>query len=74
MNAFHVVGGLLALWALIVSFLGVTREGFPNTDGAERIVMLISIVLVLGAIGTAVYTGATEGGKETEESVSLALT
>jgi hypothetical protein len=70
-NAFHVVGGLLAIWAVVVSFLGITREGFPNSAMAERLVMAISILLVVGAIGTAVYTGATEGGKETPESVQL---
>jgi hypothetical protein len=71
MNAFHVVGGLLALWAVVVSFLGITREGFPTTALAERLVMAISVLLVLGAIGTAVYIGATEGGEENEETVLL---
>jgi mannose/fructose/N-acetylgalactosamine-specific phosphotransferase system component IIC len=71
MNAFHVVGGLLALWAVVVSFLGITREGFPKTALAERLVMAISIVLVLGAIGTGVYIGATEGGKENEKTVLI---
>jgi hypothetical protein len=71
MNAFHVVGGLLAIWAVVVSFLGITREGFPKTAVAERLVMLISVVLVCGAIGTAVYVGATEGGKENEATVLL---
>jgi hypothetical protein len=65
-NAFHVCGALFAVWALVVSFLGITRESFPPTDGAARAVGLISVVLCLGAIGTAVYTSATEeeGGEE----------
>jgi len=72
MNAFHVVGGLLAVWAVVVSFLGITREGFPNTDLAERIVSIVSVVLVIGAIGTAVYTGAHEGDEEgAEESAQV---
>ena len=71
MNAFHVIGGLLAIWAVVVSFLGITREGFPKTKLAERLVSLVSIVLVIGAIGAAVYTGATEGEKESEETVLL---
>ncbi len=73
MNAFHVVGGLLAVWAVVVSFLGITREGFPNGKLAERIVSLISILLVLGAIGTAVYTGATERDEEGPEETALLL-
>ena len=60
MNAFHVCGSLLALWALLVSYLGVTREGFPPTDRAMKIVGAISVTLVVLAIGSAIYTGATE--------------
>jgi hypothetical protein len=59
-NAFHVCGSLFAAWALIVSFLGITRENFPPTDAAARVVGAISIILCLAAIGTAIYTSATE--------------
>lgn len=72
MNAFHVVGGLLVVWAAVVSFLGISREGFPNSDRTERVVIAISALLVIGAIGTAIYTGATEGGKENETTVLVA--
>ena len=71
MNAFHVVGGLLAIWAVVLSFIGITSEGFPRTRLAERLVILVSVVLVVGAIGSAVYTGATEGEEENEETVLL---
>jgi hypothetical protein len=57
-NAFHVCGGLFAVWALVVSFLGITREGFPGS--AARAVGAISVILAVAAIGTAIYTGATE--------------
>ncbi len=60
MEGFYIVGGALAAWALIVSALGVMREDFPSTRGATRLVGAISIVLVIGAIGTAVYLSATE--------------
>lgn len=60
MNAFHVFGGLLALWAVTVAFLGSTRENFPATDGTARLLGAISALLVLLAIGSAIYTGATE--------------
>ena len=68
MNAFHICGILFALWALIVSFLGITREGFPATSGAARLVGAISVLLAFLAISTAIYTSATEeeeGGEET---------
>ena len=73
MNAFHLVGGLLALWAVIVSFLGITREGFPKSAGEERLVTLISVVLVIGAIGTGIVTSATEEEEAEEESAALIL-
>jgi formate-dependent nitrite reductase membrane component NrfD len=72
-NAFHVLGGLLALWALVVSFLGVTREGFPEGRAQERLVTALSIILVAGAIGSAIYTGATEEEEEPEEGEQAAL-
>ncbi len=56
------------MWALIVSFLGVVREDFPATRNAARLVGAISIVLVVAAIGSAIYLSATEeheaGGEE----------
>ena len=70
MNAFHVLGGLLALWALVVSFLGITRENFPATRGTERIVTAISIVLVILAIASAALTSAAEGEEEPEEEAA----
>ena len=72
-NAFHVMGGVLAIWALLVSFLGVTRENFPATKRAERTVALISITLVLAAIGSGVITGANEKEEEGDEEHALVL-
>jgi hypothetical protein len=67
MNAFHVLGGLLALWALLVSFLGITRENFPATKPAERAVATISVVLVACAIGSALITAANEAAEAEHE-------
>lgn len=64
MNAFHVCGALLAIWAVVVAFLGITRENFPGSPQRERIVGAISVVLVVAAIGSAIYVGATEEDKE----------
>jgi hypothetical protein len=63
-NAFHVCGVLFAAWALIVSFLGITREGFPASAAAERTVGAISVILAVAAISTALYTSATEEEEE----------
>ena len=77
MTAFYIAGGLLAFWAVLVSFLGITREGFPKTDGSARIVMAISVLLTLGAILSGVIGGALHAkheedeGHETEAAVLL---
>jgi hypothetical protein len=59
-EGFYFVGGALAAWALLVSALGVMREDFPSTRAATRLVGAISVVLVVSAIGTAIYLSATE--------------
>jgi hypothetical protein len=68
-NAYHVCGILFAVWAVVVSFLGITREDFPATAGAQRLVAVVSAVLALATIGTAVYTGATEEHDEPEHAL-----
>lgn len=73
MNAFHVCGALFAAWALVLSLIGITRERFPVTDGAARAAGAISIVLCLAAIGTAIYTSATEEHESEEEGEEQAL-
>jgi hypothetical protein len=59
-NAFHVCGIIFAAWALLVSFLGITRENFPGSTGAARLFGAISILLAAAAIGTGIYTSANE--------------
>ena len=66
MNAFHILGGLFAAWALLVSFLGVTREGWPSSKGGERAVMLISLVLFVCAVSSAILTAAAEDEEKHE--------
>ncbi|HEX2416128.1 MAG TPA: hypothetical protein VHJ37_13030 [Thermoleophilaceae bacterium] len=74
MTPFYVCGIVLAVWALVVTFIGVTHDGFPASAGAERMVGLISLVLVAAAIGTAIYGAANEEhGEEGEEGEEAAL-
>ena len=54
---FYLFGGLLAVWAVVVSAIGIRgHETFPPTPGAARGVMAISVVLILAAMGSAVIT------------------
>jgi hypothetical protein len=63
-NAYHVCGGLFVLWAVLLSFLGITREDFPGSAGGARIVALVSVLLAVATIGSAIYTSATEDEDE----------
>jgi hypothetical protein len=75
-TGFYIAGGTLVAWAAVVTALGVSREDFPTTTTATRIVGAISIVLVLTTIGLAIYLSATEeedesgGGEEAAALVS----
>ena len=59
MNPFWIFGAILAAWALVVTALGVMREDFPGSESGARAVMAISGVLVVLAIGSGIWAGAT---------------
>jgi hypothetical protein len=66
-NAFHVFGALFAAWAVIVSFVGITREDFPSSAAAARAVGAVSVLLAIATISSAIITSANEeheGGEE----------
>jgi plastocyanin len=52
MNAYVVAGAILAVWAVIVSLIGM--RGFPGSRGAERVAIAIIVVLFAGAVGSAI--------------------
>jgi hypothetical protein len=55
-TAWYILGGLLALWAVVLSAIGLKRPDFPGNDGAARVVWLISFVLMAAAMTAAVAT------------------
>jgi hypothetical protein len=55
---FYIAGGLLAIWAVVLAYVGITNPGFPETDSRMRGVIAITAVLVLAAIGLAIHTSA----------------
>jgi plastocyanin len=59
-NAFHVIGGLFALWAVVVAFLGITRDDFPRAGTQALAVGVVSVLLAAGAIGSGIITSALE--------------
>ena len=76
MEGFYVAGAVLAVWAVVLTAIGVRREDFPRTPGTTKLVGAISIVLVVTAIGLAIYLSATEDEDEEgggEEAAALVL-
>jgi formate-dependent nitrite reductase membrane component NrfD len=63
-HTWYVFGPILVAWVVVLVILGLTRENFPASPRAERIAGAISVILVLLAIASAVYQGATEEDKE----------
>ena len=60
-NAFHGIGLALAAWAVIVAVLGFMGSGFPKNEGGVRAIMAITVLLVAGAIGSAIATSEKHG-------------
>jgi plastocyanin len=58
---FYVVGGMLALWAVLLGLWGISHHEFPGSSRRAHLVMLGTFVLMLGTMATAVVTG---GGEE----------
>ena len=52
-----IAGGVLAIYAVILAAIGLRRPGFPFNARGERLVILVSLALVVIAIGAAILTG-----------------
>jgi hypothetical protein len=53
---FYIAGLALAVWAVVLSGLGLSRPTFPGNGGGARAVMGISFVLMVVAMAMAVHT------------------
>jgi len=53
---FYIAGGLLAAFAVVISVFGFTRPDYPSTVVGQRVVMMVSAIMVLGAVSMAIYT------------------
>lgn len=56
-TAFYIAGGVLALWAVLVSAVGIRgHANWPSSAGVANGIMGISAVLVVAACAMAVVT------------------
>ena len=68
-TVYHALGIAFACWAVLVTFLGISRPDFPGKlkGAGEKAVLAISVLLAVGVIGTAVGTLKSEK-KETAKA------
>ena len=64
MNAFHVIGGLFAVWAVTLTAIGIRREHFPRPGLQTVAVGTISVLLAASAIGSGIVTSAQEAEEQ----------
>lgn len=70
LNAFHIVGALLVIWALTLAALGLRRKDFPRRRREALLVGTTSVLLAAGAIGSAITVGVLEGDEKSEEEAT----
>jgi uncharacterized cupredoxin-like copper-binding protein len=64
MTAYYVIAIVIAVGAVVLSAIGLTREDFPPTVGAARAVMAGTLILVLAGIVTLLATTHKEHPRE----------
>jgi hypothetical protein len=53
---FYVLGGAAAAWAILLFAVGMRSPTFPGSRGAQRGVIAVSVLVVIGAMASAVLT------------------
>jgi hypothetical protein len=53
---FFIIGGALAVYAVILGTIGIQRPDFPSNMGGQRGVIALTAVIVVAAVATAILT------------------
>jgi hypothetical protein len=53
---FYVLGSAAAVWAIVLFAVGMRSPAFPGSAAAQRGVIAVSALLVIGAMASAVLT------------------
>ena len=53
---FFIAGGVLAVWAVVLAFVGLSRPAFPFSGVGQRAVIGVSLGLAVVAIAMAIVT------------------
>jgi hypothetical protein len=52
--AFYIAGAIAALWAVVLFAVGMSSHTFPGSKAAQAMVTLVSVLVVAGAMASAV--------------------
>jgi hypothetical protein len=55
-TAFYIAGALLAAWAVLLGFGGLSRAELPGSQSAERGVIGVTVLLVAATLASAILT------------------
>jgi hypothetical protein len=55
-TAFYVLGSVAAAWAIVLFAVGMRSPAFPGSPAVQRGVIAISVLVVAGAMASAVLT------------------
>ena len=53
---FFIIGGALAVYAVVLATIGIQRPNFPGGASGQRGVIALTLVMVVLAIGAAIVT------------------
>ena len=53
---FFIAGGLFAVWAVVLSWIGLTRPAFPFRAAGQRAVIGVSLTFAILAVAMAIVT------------------
>jgi len=53
---FYILGAAAAVWAIVLFAVGMRSPAFPGSAAAQRGVIAVSALLVIGAMASAVLT------------------
>jgi plastocyanin len=62
--AYYVIGIVLVVWALALTALGLTRDGFPPSRGGARGLIVASLVIVLATVAAVILGSEREHPRE----------
>ena len=53
---FYILGGAAAVWAVALFALGMRSPSFPSSAGAQRSVIVVSVLVVIAAMASSILT------------------